>query len=79
MKTVRTECTDHFIIFGQPHLRHLLKEFVRHYQAERYHQGIEGSLICSLPAPSNDNAAFGAIRARSRLGGLLNFYHRAAA
>ena len=38
--SARTECTDHFVIFGQPHLRHLLKEFVRHYHAERYHQGI---------------------------------------
>jgi hypothetical protein len=79
VKTVRTECTDHFVIFGRPHLTYLLKEFVRYYQAERYHQGLEGRLIRSLPAPSNDNAAFGAIRVRSRLGGLLNFYHRAAA
>ena len=79
VKTVRTEYTDHFVIFGQPHLTHLLKEFVRHYKAERYHQGLQGRLICSLPASSNDNTAFGAIRVRSRLGGLLNFYHRAAA
>jgi hypothetical protein len=29
--------------------------------------------------PSNDNAITGAIQCRSRLGGLLNFYHREAA
>ncbi len=79
VKTIRTECTDQFLIFGLRHLRHLLKEYVAHYDAERYHQGIDGRLIHGLPAPSNDNAALTAIRARSRLGGLLNFYHRPAA
>ncbi|MEO8901656.1 MAG: integrase core domain-containing protein, partial [Polyangiaceae bacterium] len=76
VKTVRTECTDHFVVFGQAHLRHLLKAFVAHYQTERYHQGIDGRLIHALPTPSNDNAALSTIRVRSRLGGLLNFYHR---
>jgi putative transposase len=28
VKTVRTECLDHFVIFGERHLRHLLKEFM---------------------------------------------------
>ena len=51
MKTVRTECTDHFVIFGLPHLTHLLKEFVRYYQVERYHRirsveaVLEGSVV----------------------------------
>ncbi len=27
VKTVRTECLDHFVIFGERHLRHLLREF----------------------------------------------------
>ena len=31
---------DNFVIFGERHLRHLLKEFVAHYHAERYHQGV---------------------------------------
>jgi hypothetical protein len=31
------------------------------------------------PIASNDNAASGEIRSRSRLGGLLNFYYREAA
>ncbi|MEO6601807.1 MAG: integrase core domain-containing protein [Polyangiaceae bacterium] len=79
VKTVRTECTDHFLVFGQRHLRHLLKEYVAHYDAERYHQGIDGRLIHGLPAPSNDNGQTDAVQCRSRLGGLLNFYHRAAA
>ena len=43
VKTVRTECLDHFVIFGERHLRHLVKEFMRHYLTERYHQGISGA------------------------------------
>ncbi len=78
VKTVRTECTDNFLVFGQAHLRHLLKEFVAHYDAERYHQGIGGQLVSPRLSPSNDNRQTGAIQCRSRLGGLLNFYHRAA-
>ena len=32
VKTVRTDCPDHFVIFGERHLRHLLKDFVGHHQ-----------------------------------------------
>jgi len=79
VKTVRTECLDHFVIFGERHLRHLLKEFVAHYHTERYHQGIGGQIIRPRPSPNNDNAVLATIRCRSRLGGQLRFYHREAA
>jgi putative transposase len=78
-KTVRTECLDHFVIFGEWHLRHLLKEFMGHYLTERYHQGIGSQIIRPMPSPSNDNAPLGAIRCRSRLGRALNYYCRTAA
>jgi hypothetical protein len=67
------------VIFGERHLRHLVQRFVEHYQAERYHQGIGGRLIQPRPEPSNDNGQLGTISCRSRLGGVLNFYHREAA
>jgi putative transposase len=79
VRTVRTECLDHFVIFGERHLRHLLKEFVAHYHAERYHQGIGGRIIRPTLVATNDNATLGGIRCRARLGGLLHFYHRQAA
>jgi hypothetical protein len=50
---------------------------VAHYNHERFHQGIGSKLI--RPAAANDNTATGAIKCRSRLGGLLNFYYREAA
>jgi hypothetical protein len=79
VKTVRTECLTHFVIFGERHLRGLLRAFVEHYLSERFHQGLGGQLIVAKQVPENDNGAMGAIRCRSRLGGLLNFYHREAA
>jgi len=42
---------DHFVIFGERHLRHLLKEFAQHYHTERYHQGLQGRLIHPKPVP----------------------------
>ena len=79
VKTVRTECLDHFVIFGERHLRHLIKQFALHYLTERYHQGIGSQLIRPRMSPSNDNGTSGPIGCRSRLGGLLNYYHREAA
>jgi hypothetical protein len=46
------------------------------YLAERIHQGLGNALI----APANDNqAATGPVLRRKRVGGLLSYYHRAAA
>jgi putative transposase len=67
------------VIFGERHLRHLLKEFVGHYLTERYHQGLGSQIIRPMASPSNDNATLGAVRCRSRLGGALNYYCRTAA
>ena len=78
VKTVRDECLNHFVIFGERHLRHLIKEFVEHYMTERFRQGIGGQLIRNV-GPTNDNGADGKVAYRSRLGGLLNFYCREAA
>ena len=78
VKAIRTECLDHFVIFGERHLRHLVHEFCAHYDEERFHQGLGGRLIKPRTSPSNDNATVGPIQCRSRLGGLLNFYQREA-
>jgi hypothetical protein len=55
----------------------LRREFVVHYHGERYHQGLGGRIIRPMVA-ANDNGS-GKIVRRSRLGGLLNRYHRRAA
>lgn len=73
--SIRSECLDRIVPLGERHLRHVICEFVEHYHRERNHQGIENRLIVSAPEPANTN---GRVVRRERLGGLLNFYHRAA-
>jgi putative transposase len=79
VKTIKYECLNQFIFFGERHLRDVIREFVEHYHTERFHQGLGGQLIKSQPGSANDNGSNGSIACHSRLGGLLNYYHRAAA
>ena len=71
-KTIKTECLDHLILFGEKSLRHVVKEHLAHYHAERNHQGIEN--VIPFPAERLQNG--GAVITSERLGGLLNFYYR---
>jgi putative transposase len=59
---------------GERHFRRALKEFVEHYHRERNHQGLENRLIEERALCRRT----GRIRRRPRLGGLLNYYERAA-
>ena len=82
VRSVRAECLEHFVAFGERHLRHLLAEFTEHCHPERYHQGLDGKLIHPDPAPANDNGARpgnSVPRSPWRLAQLLNFYFRDAA
>jgi hypothetical protein len=62
------------IPIGERHFRRALAEFVTHYHHERNHQGLGNELIDEL----GSHRDCGRIRRRSRLGGLLNYYERAA-
>ena len=76
VRSVRQECLRHLVPLGERHLRCVLHEFVDHYHAERNHQGLQNV----IPFPSRASAnALGPVTRRQRLGGLLNFYQRAAA
>jgi hypothetical protein len=63
------------ILFGEDALRTAVREFLTHYHRERNHQGIGNVLIFPEPSPA-DRA--GPVRRHSRLGGMLNYYDRAA-
>jgi len=67
--------TRRMIIFGEPMLRHLVKEYIDHYHAERNHQGISNA----IPLPDGRLTNEGRVTKTERLGGLLNYYHREAA
>ena len=79
VKTVRDECLNHLVLFGERHLRHVIKEFVAHYHRERFHQGLGGQLIEAQTSSANPKVPRGEVVCRSRLGGMLNFYYREAA
>ena len=79
IKSIRNECLDQFIVFGEAHLRHLVREYVAHYNAERYHQGVGGKLLTKIVVAFNDNSSTAIVKTRSRLDGTLNFYYREAA
>jgi putative transposase len=74
IRSIREECLDRVIPFGERHLRRTLHEYVAHYHRERNHQGLDNTLIDDGRLPWRT----GRIRRRSRLGGLLNYYDRAA-
>jgi transposase InsO family protein len=76
VRSVREECLDRMILFGRSSLTRALSEFTEHYHLERNHQGVGNRLLHSAAALTNASSL---IRRRQRLGGMLSFYHRAAA
>ena len=73
--SIKRECLDRVIPMGECHLRKLIREFVEHYHAERPHQGLDGQII---EPEATAGRTEGGVTSRSRLGGLLNYYYRAA-
>lgn len=74
VRSIREECLDRVIPLGERHFQRTLAEFAAHYHRERNHQGLDNALIDDRREPW----AHGGIRGRSRLGGMLNYYYRAA-
>jgi len=74
--SVRRECLDHILIFGERHLARVLREYVAYFNQARPHQGLEQAPPESLPAGSTNPT--GLIRAVPVLGGLHHTYQRAA-
>ena len=76
VRGVRDECLSRLIPIGQGMLRGALREYRAHFHQERNHQGLGNVLI--MPDVSSVHRGGRVIR-RPRLGGLLNYYERAAA
>jgi transposase InsO family protein len=76
VRGVRGECLSRLIPIGRGMLRRALREYGAHFHQERNHQGLGNVLI--LPHASSKHRG-GLVIRRPRLGGLLNYYERAAA
>jgi len=74
--SIKNECLNRMIFFGERSLRKATKEFADHYHTERNHQGLDNRLI---DARRHDWLSRGVIECVQRLGGMLRFHHRAAA
>jgi transposase InsO family protein len=70
--SIRRECLDHIVVFGERHLRHMLLSYMDYYNGTRTH------LSLNKDAPiSRATEAAGCILCRPMLGGLHHQYARA--
>jgi putative transposase len=74
----KPECLDHFVVFGQEHLRHIVSEYAAHYNAERPHQARDNRPPSGGRPTGDAPCPVGAVVCEERLGGLLRHYRRAA-
>jgi transposase InsO family protein len=81
VRTVRQECLDWLLIWGRRHLEAVLDEYVRHYNDERPHRGLDlrPPTVTSAESAPHVVAIATAVRRRDRLGGLVHEYHQDAA
>ena len=76
VRSIKEECLDRMIFFGERSLRRAIREYSAHYHHERNHQGLDNRLI---EADAGLGRRYGRIECRERLGGMLRYYHRHAA
>lgn len=75
VRSIKEECLNRMIWFGERQVRKALFEFQEHYHTERNHQGLGNELIeRPLAGQSGERVV-----CSERLGGLLRHYERAAA
>jgi putative transposase len=75
-RSLKEECLERIIVFGETSLRKAVREYLSHFHGERNHQGLGNRLIepvCEVGCVDGD------IACRERLGGLLRYYYRNAA
>jgi transposase InsO family protein len=74
--TIRRECLDHVIVFGERSLYRHLQRFVDYYHRSRTHLGLEKDSPVPRPIQSAD---MGRVIAMPEVGGLHHRYERRAA
>jgi transposase InsO family protein len=74
--TLRRECLDHLLIYGEVHLRRILAEYARHYNEHRPHQSREQRPPLHKPGQTIDMTA--RITRTPVVHGLISEYRRAA-
>lgn len=75
MRSIKEECLNRMIFFGESSLRKAVTEYLIHYHEERNHQGLGNQLIVPFEKPPDISKP---IETTERLGGMLKSYRRAA-
>ena len=73
--TLRRECLDHLLIYGEYHLRQVLAEYGQHYNDHRPHQARAQRPPLHEPGQPVDVTA--RIKCRQAVQGLISEYRRA--
>lgn len=77
VQTIQHEALDHFVVFGEDHLNHIVAEFVRYYHEFRRHQALDNLPLTGTAPPKESNSAD--VVRHEWLGGLLKHYERRVA
>ena len=75
-RSLKEECLNRMIFFGEKSLRDTVSAFLDHFHTERNHQGLANRVI--EPGEEIDRRS-GEVLCRERLGGMLRYYYRKAA
>jgi transposase InsO family protein len=76
VRSIKEDCLEGMVFFGEDSLRTAVREYVAHYHTERNHQGLGNRLIIPMRTA---NQTKGTVHCNHRLGGTLNYYYRDAA
>ena len=74
MRSIKEDCLNRMIFFGQDSLRKAVTEYLIHYHEERNHQGLDNQLIIPFDKSQDITKP---IETTERLGGMLKSYRRA--
>jgi putative transposase len=78
VRTVRSECLDHVLIFGRRHLDRVFRAYVSHYTEQRPHRGLDlATPVCGVSSRARYMERR-RIDRRDVLGGLIHEYGWAA-
>ncbi len=75
-RSLKEECLNRMIFFGEKSLRNAVGTFLEHFHKERNHQGLANRVIEPGEEVSRRD---GEVLCRERLGGMLRYYYRKAA
>ena len=74
VRTVRSECLDHVLVYGRRHLDRVLRSYVSHYTDERPHRGLDLATPRGGASSTARHTERRRIDRRDVLGGLIHEY-----